>query len=100
MAYETILVENDTGIVRITLNKPDKRNAICTTMRRELVEAVEQAGRDPSAGCVVIKGAGKGFCSGYDISAGQMEGGEAISLPRRALDTAEMARGSGTRRSR
>lgn len=93
MAYETILVENDAGIVHITLNKPDKRNAICTGMRRELVEAVEQAGRDSTAGCVVIKGAGKGFCSGYDISSGQMEGGEAISLPRRALDTAEMSRG-------
>ena len=92
MAYETILVENDSGIIRITLNKPDKRNAICTTMRRELVEAIEQAGRDPDAGCVVISGSGKGFCSGYDISSGQMEGGEAISLPRRALETAEMSR--------
>lgn len=92
MAYETILVENDAGIIRITLNKPDKRNAICTTMRRELAEAVEAAGRDPEAGCVVIKGSGKGFCSGYDISGGEMEGGEAISLPRRALDTAEMTR--------
>lgn len=92
MAYETITVENDSGIVRITLNRPDKRNAICTVMRQELVEAVEAAGRDPAAGCVVIKGAGKGFCSGYDISSGQMEGGEAISLPRRALDTAAMSR--------
>jgi enoyl-CoA hydratase len=92
MAYETILVENDEGIVRITLDKPDKRNAICTTMRRELVEAVEAAGRDPQAGCVVIKGSGKGFCSGYDISGGEMKGGEAISLPRRALDTADMSR--------
>lgn len=92
MAYETILVENDAGVVRITLNKPDKRNAICNTMRRELVDAVEAASREPSAGCVVIKGAGKGFCSGYDISGGQMEGGEALSLPRRALDTAEMTR--------
>ncbi|MDG2005412.1 MAG: crotonase/enoyl-CoA hydratase family protein [Novosphingobium sp.] len=92
MEYETLLVENDAGIIRITLNKPDKRNAICTTMRRELVEAIETAGRDPQAGCVVIKGSGKGFCSGYDISGGQMEGGEAISLPRRALDTADMTR--------
>jgi enoyl-CoA hydratase len=92
MGYEHILVENDGGMVRITLNAPDKRNAISTEMQAELVAAVEAAGRDASAGCVVIKGAGKGFCSGYDISSGRMEGGEAISMPRRTLDTVAMSR--------
>lgn len=94
MAYETILVENDQGVVRITLNKPDKRNAICPTMQRELIEAVEAAGRDPGAGAVVIAGSGKGFCSGYDISPGTAaHDPDAVSLPRRALETVEMARG-------
>lgn len=92
MAYEHILVENDAGIVRITLNVPERRNAISTEMQGELIAAVEAAGRDSSAGCVVIKGAGKGFCSGYDISSGRMEGGEAISMPRRTLDTVAMSR--------
>jgi len=92
MAYEHILVENDAGIVRITLNAPGKRNAMSTEMQGELIAAVEAAGRDSTAGCVVIKGAGKGFCSGYDISSGRMEGGEAISLPRRTLDTVAMSR--------
>lgn len=92
MAYEHILVENDAGVVRITLNAPEKRNAMSTEMQGELIAAVEAAGRDASAGCVVIKGAGKGFCSGYDISSGRMEGGEAISLPRRTLDTVAMSR--------
>lgn len=92
MSYQHILVENDAGIVRITLNAPEKRNAISTEMQAELVAAVEAAGRDASAGCVVIKGAGKGFSSGYDIGSGRMEGGEAISLPRRTLDTVAMSR--------
>jgi enoyl-CoA hydratase len=92
LTYEHILVENDAGIVRISLNAPDNRNAISTEMQAELVAAVEAAGRDASAGCVVIKGAGKGFCSGYDISSGRMEGGEAISMPRRTLDTVAMSR--------
>jgi len=93
MTYETILVENDDGIVRITLNKPDKRNAICRTLQAELIDAVEAAGRDPGAGAVVIRGAGKGFSSGYDISSDAMEAGTGISLPRRALETVEMSRG-------
>lgn len=92
MAYEHILVENDAGIVRITLNAPEKRNAMSTEMQGELIAAVEAAGRDSTAGCVVIKGAGRGFCSGYDISSGRMEGGEAISMPRRTLDTVAMSR--------
>lgn len=96
MAYETILVENDKGIVRITLNAPEKRNALSRVMQAELIDAVEAAGRDPAAGVVVIKGAGRGFCSGYDISgdrSGGAHGEEAMSLPRRTLETVEMSRG-------
>jgi enoyl-CoA hydratase len=100
MTYQTILVENDAGIVRITLNAPDRRNAISRAMQGELIEAVEAAARDPAAGVVVIKGAGKGFCSGYDISgdrSGDMQdgahGGAEMSLPRRTLKTVEMSRG-------
>ena len=96
MAYETILVENDAGIVRITLNAPEKRNALSRAMQAELIDAVEAAGRDPQAGVVVIKGAGRGFCSGYDISGdrgGGMHAAPEISLPRRTLETVEMSRG-------
>ena len=96
MAYEFILVENDAGIVRITLNAPDTRNALSRAMQAELIDAVEAAGRDPKAGVVVIKGAGRGFCSGYDISgnrSGEAHGAEPMSLPRRTLETVEMSRG-------
>jgi len=96
MAYETILAQNDAGIVRITLNAPEKRNALSRKMQAELIDAVEAAARDSKAGVVVIKGAGRGFCSGYDISgdrSGEAHGAEAMSLPRRTLETVEMSRG-------
>ena len=93
MAYEHILVENDHGIVRVTLNRPDRRNAISRSVQAELIEAVEAAGRDPAAGVVVISGAGKGFCSGYDVSTSEHGAAVDISLPRRALETADMSRG-------
>lgn len=96
MQYETILVENDAGIVRITLNAPERRNALSRKMQAELIDAVEAAGRDPKAGVVVIKGAGRGFCAGYDISGDRSDavhGAEAMSLPRRTLETVEMSRG-------
>ena len=96
MTYQTILVENDAGIVRITLNAPERRNAISRAMQAELIQAVEAAARDPEAGVVVIRGAGKGFCSGYDISgdrSAHADAGPAMSLPRRTLETVEMSRG-------
>lgn len=92
-SYETIKVENDEGIVRVVLNRPDRRNAISRQVQGELIEAVEAAARDPQAGVVVISGEGRSFCSGYDVSgSGGAHAGE-ISLPRRALETVEMGRG-------
>lgn len=93
--YETILAENDTGIVRVTINRSDRRNAISRQLQTELIDVVEAAARDPAAGVVVIKGAGKGFCSGYDVSSDESgsHAAQTVSLPRRALETAQMARG-------
>lgn len=94
--YETLLVEKADGVVRVTLNRPDKRNAISPTVQAELIDIVEKSARDPEAGVVVIKGSGRGFCSGYDVSsgAGAEHGASAasVSLPRRAIETVEMGR--------
>lgn len=65
MSYETITLEiaDDTAI--LTMNRPDKYNALTTMMRAELTDAMRVAGRD--ARVVVITGAGKAFCSGQDL---------------------------------
>ena len=92
-AYETLAVECFDRVLRITLNRPEQRNAISPQLQSELVDAVEAAGADPEAHAVVIRGAGPAFCAGYDIGSGghaEPEGG--ISLPRRAVETVAMAR--------
>jgi enoyl-CoA hydratase len=69
--YETIVYEiggqND-AICRITLNRPDKYNAIDRQMAKELVEAFRRVRDVPSVGVVVLSGAGKSFCTGGDLS--------------------------------
>lgn len=69
--YETILYEiggpND-AVCRITLNRPDKYNAIDRQMAGELVDAFRRVREVPSVGVVVFSGAGKSFCTGGDLS--------------------------------
>jgi enoyl-CoA hydratase len=65
---ETVLVDVDAGIARITLNRPEARNAIDSRMRSELTGAVHSAGSDPSVRGLILRGAGdKAFCAGADI---------------------------------
>ena len=65
--YENINVEFDAGIATITLNRPEKLNALAGHMRRDLAEALEHAGSDPEVRVVVLTGAGRAFCTGADV---------------------------------
>src|SRR3977135_2177075 len=67
MDDENIKVSEADGIVTITLNRPDRLNALVGHMRRDLAEALEEAGSDPHVRVVVIKGEGLAFCAGGDI---------------------------------
>lgn len=68
-AFETLLVdESEAGIVRITLNRPAKKNALNAAMRDELGAAFAAVGGDRQARVLVITGAGDTFCTGGDIS--------------------------------
>ncbi len=67
MPYDNIDVTEDSGIVTITLNRPDKLNALVGHMRRDLAEALEHAGSERTVRVVVITGAGGGFCAGGDL---------------------------------
>jgi len=64
---ESIIVAEDSGIATITLNRPDKLNALVGHMRRDLAEALEHAGAERHVRAVVITGAGRGFCAGGDL---------------------------------
>ncbi|MCA9554814.1 MAG: enoyl-CoA hydratase/isomerase family protein [Myxococcales bacterium] len=75
MSYETILYEKTGRIIRITLNRPDKANALSGQMLEELFAAFTAADEDKEACVVVLRGAGdKAFCAGADL--GSMSGGE------------------------
>ena len=75
MSYETILYEKTGRVIRITLNRPDKANALSNQMLEELIAAFTAADEDKEACVVVLRGAGdKAFCAGADL--GAMAGGE------------------------
>jgi enoyl-CoA hydratase/carnithine racemase len=67
--YENIDITEDNGITTITLNRPEKLNALAGHMRRDLAEALEEAGAERSVHVVVITGAGRAFCAGGDVAA-------------------------------
>lgn len=81
MTYETILYEKNRGVLTITLNRPDKLNALNDTMRYELLDAFQQAQADPDIRTIVVTGAGRGFCSGADLVAGSEPMTSDSSLP-------------------
>lgn len=64
-----ILIENTDSIFTITLNRPDKRNALNDALINAVKDALRQADKDEFLRVVVIRGAGKDFCSGADLSA-------------------------------
>ena len=63
-----VLFERDGRIGRITLNRPEVLNAIDDDLPTELSEAVARADADPNIHVMVLSGAGKAFCSGYDLA--------------------------------
>ncbi|WP_299499089.1 enoyl-CoA hydratase-related protein [uncultured Roseobacter sp.] len=65
MDYQTLSCTLDNGVATITLNRPDKMNALSTQMRAEIAYAVSEAGK--TARVVVLTGAGRAFCSGQDL---------------------------------
>ena len=66
--YETISIAvDDRGVARLTLDRPDKHNALSATMIAELTEAAGRLGRDPAVRVIVLTGAGASFCAGGDL---------------------------------
>jgi enoyl-CoA hydratase len=70
MAYKYVLYETGAGIAHVTMNRPEKLNAINDELLSELMEAMYSAEADPEVRVIILKGNGRAFSSGYDISPG------------------------------
>jgi 2-(1,2-epoxy-1,2-dihydrophenyl)acetyl-CoA isomerase len=68
LGYETILYEKINGVGKITLNRPDKMNAMNFQMVDEMVDALDEIDLDDEVKAVIITGAGKAFCSGAELT--------------------------------
>ncbi|WP_420467485.1 2-(1,2-epoxy-1,2-dihydrophenyl)acetyl-CoA isomerase PaaG [Panacagrimonas sp.] len=68
MSYENILFQNDHGIARITLNRPDRLNSFTVAMHAELRDAIGKVRADAGARVLLLTGAGRGFCAGQDLA--------------------------------
>ena len=86
---EELLVEQDGHVVTITLNRPERLNAISRPMLQELSAKMVEADKDPEVRCIILTGAGRGFCSGLDL----------IDTSDR-MDDGKGATGSGSNRPR
>src|SRR6266404_4438097 len=65
-----ILTTLDDGVLTITLNRPHRLNAFTAEMHQQMLTALREAQRDRGVRVIVVAGAGRGFCAGYDVAEG------------------------------
>ena len=71
---DTVLVDSpSTHVRRLTLNRPEKRNALSHALRSRLFELLREADADPEVRVIIIRGAGKSFSAGYDLAQDKSE---------------------------
>jgi enoyl-CoA hydratase/carnithine racemase len=68
MRYEHVLVSTHAGLGTVTMNRPDRRNALSEAHLRELIDAFSRLGDDPEVRAIVLAGNGAVFCSGHDFA--------------------------------
>lgn len=68
--FENLILDIEDGIATVTLNRPDKLNAMNEPMRRELIAALDHTDADDDVRAVIWTGAGRGYCAGADLSGG------------------------------
>jgi enoyl-CoA hydratase/carnithine racemase len=69
MTYECLIYEVKDAVATLTLNRPDRLNALGGTLRDDLHDAIARSAADPEVRVMIITGAGKGFCAGGDVKA-------------------------------
>jgi enoyl-CoA hydratase len=86
MSFETLRYEVDGRLARITLHRPERLNAINRAMPGEIEAAVRRANEDRAVHVLVLRGAGRAFCAGYDLDWGTASSNEALERERGIWD--------------
>lgn len=80
-SYETVRLDMAEGVATLTLNRPDRLNSFTVAMHEEVRAALDAVAADSSARCLLLTGAGRGFCAGQDLSDRAVApGSEALDL--------------------
>ena len=90
---DTVLLEISDGVAVVTMNRPDRLNAFNAEIMEAFLAAVQAVSVDPAVGCVVVTGAGRGFCAGGDTKDGGQRRADGVPPP------PEPVAGAGLRRN-
>ncbi len=90
MNYETIILQSEEGVATITLNRPEKMNAMNEKLADELVTAISEVNQDNTVRAVIITGDGRAFCAGGDVQKLLADAKGPIDLSERARNGAKM----------
>jgi enoyl-CoA hydratase len=85
MELRDVLYETDERLAYITLNRPEKLNALSNNLRGELMEAMREAEADDQVGVIVLRAAGRSFSAGYDLTPARSAGDDLFVDPRSKL---------------
>ena len=92
MDFDTLTYETADSVARITLNRPERLNTIVPPMPDELEAAVHRASIDPEVRVIILRGAGRAFCAGFDFGGGFHHWDEGITTDG-AWDPGRISRG-------
>jgi len=93
MTYEFIKYEvTDNGVAKVLLNRPEKLNALSLPLQAELYECLQAADDDPAVRVITLRGAGRAFCAGYDVTPPQTDEDRRASEERRGNIRQDMHR--------
>ncbi len=81
--FQELLYTVEEGVATLTLNRPQKRNALTPTLVNELIFALETAAGDKTVGAIILTGAGEAFCAGADLKQMNAPGGKDSEIPHR-----------------
>ncbi len=86
MSYDNLIYDKQEHIATVTLNRPERLNALSRPLQLEILEVANEVRGDDDVWAVIVTGAGRGFCSGADISGPRPDGPESTPPQNQLLD--------------